>query len=64
LTARDQAELLRILCSNLTTDGVTVLPTYEKPPDILAERPLVGEWLPRQGIARTARAFVKALAAA
>jgi hypothetical protein len=47
MTARDQAELLKILCSNLPTDGVTLRVEDRRPFDLVAERPLQGTWLPR-----------------
>ncbi len=43
--AAEQRELLKLLCSNLFTDGVTVAATYERPFDVLAERPSRSSWL-------------------
>ena len=43
--AAEQAELVKILCSNLTTDGAMVSATYAKPFDVLAERSHNEGWL-------------------
>lgn len=42
----EKASLLKILCSNLTTDGVTLRADYRRPFDLLAERPADWKWLP------------------
>ena len=41
-----QAQILKTVVSNLVFDGATVVPTYRKPFDVLAERPSSENWLP------------------
>ena len=41
-----RAQILKTVVSNLVFDGATVVPTYRKPFDVLAERPSSENWLP------------------
>jgi hypothetical protein len=45
-SAYEQVELLQILCSNITTDGVNISATYRKPFDVLVEGLENENWLP------------------
>lgn len=42
----EQEKLLRVVCSNLTKDGLKLYPTFERPFDVLTEQPLHENWLP------------------
>jgi hypothetical protein len=64
MTPKDQAGLLKELCLNLTTDGLTISPTYKKPFDVLARRHEREEWRPQRELIRTAYDVVAALMAA
>ena len=46
--AFEKASLLKIITSNLVTDGVTMTPTYEKPFNTLAERLSMDKWRGRR----------------
>ena len=43
----EQKSLLKMPCTNLTTDGVSLFPIYERPFDVLASKDQKEEWCPR-----------------
>ena len=44
----EQKSLLKMVCTNLTTDGVSLFPTYDRPFDVLASRDQNEEWYARE----------------
>ena len=42
----EQRDLAKLMCKNITTDGLSLFPTYKKPFDVLASRAGNEEWCP------------------